>query len=126
VLVIPAVGNGGLVYQQPLPKLIVYNEKKKKSLRLSGIGSKVRARTAELLSKEIRRGAVLWLLWSPKALFTRNRKKTEAAAVLGGGGKSAALTQGSHGFQPLHASVFFFPVFPLKLKSIVLWKVPAE
>lgn len=101
--------------------------KKKKSS--SGIGSKVRAGHCQL-SYSVRKaegeGAVLWLLWSPKALFIRNRKKTEAAAVLGGGGENSAVTQGSYSFQSLGASVFFFPVFPLKLESIVLGKALAE
>lgn len=46
--------------------------------------------------------------------------------MLGGGGENSAVTQGSYGFQSLGASVFFFPLFPLKLEIIVLGKAPAE
>lgn len=46
--------------------------------------------------------------------------------MLVGGGENSAVTQGSYGFQSLGASVFFFPLFPLKLEIIVLGKAPAE
>lgn len=63
-------------------------------------------------------GAVLWLLGSPKALFIRNRKKTGCCAGVGVE-RERSPNPGSFSFQSLGTSVLSFPVFPLKLSSLV-------